>query len=269
MKNWEAGLADSGKGSQDSLLRRLLSPRQRAWIGSMRRKYGLQWPRRGSVAFGDLRRVTPVSASFGMERGRPIDRHYIEAFLATNADAIRGRTLELGDPFYINKYGQGRVSQPEVLHYVEGNPDATIVADLTNAPHIADNSFDCIIFTQTLQMIWDMNAALDTLHRILKPGGVLLLTTSGISKIGRRLGRDDWGEYWRLTAPAVERLAAERFPGSTAVVTPYGNVLSATAYLQGLALEELEPDELDFCDPDFEVIIGARITKAAVSKAAA
>ena len=137
----------------------------------MRRKYGLQWPRRGSVAFGDLRRVTPVSASFGMERGRPIDRHYIEAFLAANADAIQGRTLELGDPFYINKYGQGRVSQPEVLHYVEGNPDATIVADLTNAPHIADNSFDCIIFTQTLQMIWDINAALDTLARRRKPRG--------------------------------------------------------------------------------------------------
>lgn len=243
-------------------LRYLLSPRVRAWIGSMRRKYRLQWPPRGSVSFGDLRRVTPVSASFGMERGRPIDRYYIEAFLAANAADIKGRTLELGDPFYIDKYGEGRVTQPEILHYVEGNPLATIVADLTNAPHIESDSFDCIIFTQTLQMIWDMNAALATLHRILKPGGVLLLTTSGISKIGRRLGRDDWGEYWRLTAPAVERLAAEIFSGSESSVTTYGNVLAASAYLQGLALEELEPAELDFIDPDFEVIVAARIRKA-------
>lgn len=246
----------------ESGLRYLLSPRVRAWIGSMRRKYRLQWPPRGSVSFGDLRRVTPVSASFGMERGRPIDRYYIEAFLEANAADIKGRTLELGDPFYIEKYGQGRVTQPEILHYVEGNPLATIVADLTDAPHIESDSFDCIIFTQTLQMIWDMKAALTTLHRILKPGGVLLLTTSGISKIGRRLGRDDWGEYWRLTAPAVERLAEELFPGSDAKVMSYGNVLSANAYLQGLALEELEPAELDYVDPDFEVIVAARIRKA-------
>lgn len=244
-------------------LRYLLNPRARAWIGSVRRKYRLQWPPRGSVSFGDLRRVTPVSASFGMERGRPIDRYYIEAFLEANAADIKGRTLELGDPFYIEKYGAGRVTRPEVLHYVEGNPLATIVADLTDAPHIESDSFDCIIFTQTLQMIWNMNAALATLHRILRPGGVLLLTTSGISKIGRRLGRDDWGEYWRLTAPAVERLVAELFPGAKASVTPYGNVLAACAYLQGLALEELESAELDYADPDFEVIIGARIEKAA------
>jgi SAM-dependent methyltransferase len=255
-------LAETGNSGLSAVLRGLLSPKQRAWIGSMQRKYGLQWPRRGTVSFGDLRRVTPVSASFGMDRGRPIDRHYIEAFLVSNADAICGRTLELGDAYYIHRYGAGRVTNPEVLHYVEGNPEATIVADLTDAPHIASDSFDCIIFTQTLQMIWDMNAALATLHRILKPGGVLLLTTSGISKIGRRLGRDDWGEYWRLTAPAVERMAAEQFPGCTAKISTYGNVLSASAYLQGLALEELEPAELDFVDPDFEVIIGARIQKA-------
>lgn len=250
------------QGGLGALARRMLTPGQRAWIGSMQRRYGLQWPPRGSVKMGDLRRVSPISRSFGMDRGRPIDRYYIEAFLEAHASDIKGRCLELGDPTYIERYGAGRVTQPEVLHYVEGNPLATIVADLTNAPHIADNSFDCIIFTQTLQMVWDMNAALDTLHRILKPGGVLLFTTSGISKIGRRLGRDDWGEYWRLTAPAVERLAAERFPGSKATVIPYGNVLAATAYLHGLALEELEPAELDYSDPDFEVIIGARIEKA-------
>ena len=251
----EAGVGNGG-------LRYLLSPRQRAWLGSMRRKYRLQWPPRGSVSFGDLRRVTPISASFGLERGSPIDRYYIEAFLSANSADIKGRTLELGDPYYIDKYGDGRVTRPEVLHYVEGNPLATIVADLTEAPHIESDSFDCVIFTQTLQMIWDMNAAMATLHRILKPGGVLLLTTSGISKIGRRLGRDDWGEYWRMTAPAVERMATEIFPEATVVVTPYGNVLSACAYLQGLSLEELESAELDFVDPDFEVIVGARIRKA-------
>ena len=240
----------------------LISPRLRAWLVSQQRKRRLQWPRRGSVSFGDLRRVTPVSGKFGLDRGRPIDRYYIEGFLADSAQHIYGRCLELGDAYYTNTLGADRVTQADVLHVVAGNPEATIIADLTDAPHIPSDAFDCIIFTQSLQMIVDMGAALATLHRILKPGGMLLLTTSGISKVGRRLGRDDWGEYWRLTAQGVEVLAAQHFPGAEVEVIPYGNVLTAVAYLQGLSLEELEPAELDYVDPDYEVIVAARIRKA-------
>ena len=243
------------------MLRSMLSPATRAWIGSVRRKYGLQWPRRGTVNFGDLRRVRPVSVSFGMDRGKAIDRFYIEGFLRDNADCIAGRVLELGDPHYIETFGDGKVTQPEVLHVVAGNPVATIVADLTDAPHIPDNSFDCIIFTQSIQMIYDFRAALKTLHRISKPGGTVLIATAGIAKIGRRLGRDDWGEYWHFTSQSIEALAAECFPGASASVTTYGNVLAATAFLHGLAVEEMEPAELEHRDPDFEVIVAARITK--------
>ena len=110
-------------------------------------------------------------------------------------------------------------------------------------------------------MIYDFRAALTTLRRILKPGGTLLLTTAGIAKVGRRLGRDDWGEYWHLTGQAVEALAQEFFSGDACAITSYGNVLAATAFLQGLAVEELETAELEYSDPDFEVIVGARITK--------
>lgn len=243
-------------------LRQLLTPRMRARLGSLRRKYGLHWPRRGHVDFGGLRRVTPISASFGMDRGRAIDRYYIEAFLQAHAGRIAGRVLELGDRSYTERFGGGRVSQSDVLHVVAGNPIATIIADLSDAPHIPDDSFDCIIFTQTLQMIYDMGATLRTLHRILKPGGTLLCTTAGIAKVGRRLGRDDWGEYWRHTAQGLEAQARDYFPGANIEITSYGNVLAATAFLQGIAVEELEPAELDYVDEDFEVIVAARVTKA-------
>ena len=43
--------------------------------------------------------------------------------------------------------------------------------------------FDCAIVTQTLQFVYDVRAALATLHRILAPGGVLLATVPGITKI--------------------------------------------------------------------------------------
>jgi SAM-dependent methyltransferase len=242
------------------LARKILPRGARTKIVETQRKYGLQWPRTGAVKFADLRRVTPISPIFGMDRGTPIDRHYIEAFLAAHASDIRGRALELGDATYIKRFGTD-VEKIDVLHVVAGNPEATIIADLTDAGHIPSDAFDCIIFTQALQMIYDMKAAMRTLYRILKPGGVILMTTHGTSKIARRLGRDDWGEYWRLTAQGVEALVKDVAPTAELTLKSCGNVLSAAAFLYGLAAEDLDRRELDAVDEDFEVVLGARIRK--------
>lgn len=244
------------------LAKRIVPKRTRGWVVEQQRAHRLQWPRAGTVDLGELRRVTPISRIFGFDRGTVIDRYYIEKFLGQHRGDIRGRCLELGDAYYITKFGDGKAQQIDVLHYTAGNPDATIVADLTDAPHIPSDAFDCIIFTQTLQMIFDFQAALDTLHRILKPGGVLLLTTHGISKIARRLGVDDWGEYWHFTAQSMAALGAARFPGAEIAVSTSGNVLAATAFLHGIAAEELSAEELDYVDPDFEVVITVRVQKA-------
>jgi len=247
--------------------KRILPPEVRLWVVRQQRRFGLQWPRAGSVHFGSFHRLDPISPIFGIDRGLPIDRYYIEAFLAENQSDIRGHALELGDSFYLDKFGQGSVEKVDVLHVVEGNPQATIVADLADADHIPSDSFDCIIFTQSLQMIYDMKTALRTLHRILKPGGVLLLTTHGISKIGRRLGRDGWGEYWRLTTQGAEAIFSDTFPGARTRVDCYGNVLAATCFLHGLASSELTSGELDYRDPDFEVIVSVRAEKVGTSVA--
>jgi SAM-dependent methyltransferase len=167
----------------------------------------------------------------------------------------------MGDPFYIRKFGDQRVTKIDVMHVKEGNPAATIVADLTSADHVPSDLFDCIIFTQSLQMIYDMKAALRTLRRILKPGGVLLLTSHGISKIGRRLGRDGWGEYWRITAQSAQKLFAETFPGDEVQVRSFGNVLTGCCVLHGIVSEEIAPADLDYHDPDFEVIVTVRAKK--------
>jgi SAM-dependent methyltransferase len=216
----------------------------------------------GAVNFGDFYRTTPISPIFGIDRGFPIERYYIEKFLEENAEYIKGRCLELGDSFYIKKFGGNRVSKIDVMHYVEGNKEATIIADLTCADHIPSDIFNCVIFTQTLQMIYNMKAALRQLHRIIKPGGTLLITSHGLSKIGRRLGRDDWGEYWHITTQSAERLLHETFPGAVIEVRSYGNVLSAMCALHGIVSEEIDKKEIDYHDPDFEVIVAAKVIKS-------
>jgi SAM-dependent methyltransferase len=148
-----------------------------------------------------------------------------------------------------------------VLHVRPGSPNATIVADLTSAGEISTNIYDCIILTQTLQFIFDVRAALRTLHRILKPGGVLLATFPGLSPISR-YDMEQWGHFWAFTSLSAQRLFEEVFPPDYVQIKPYGNVLAATAFLYGIAAQELRRGELEYFDRDYETLIGVRATKA-------
>jgi SAM-dependent methyltransferase len=217
------------------------------------------WRGRRPLDLGDLRRVSPVDANWGFERGTPIDRVYVEHFVGAHAADIRGRVLEIAAPDYTSRFGQG-VTAVDVLMAEEGNPQATIVADLTHAPHISDDTFDCAIVTQTLQFVYDVGAALATLHRILVPGGVLLATAPGLTKISP-IEDAAYGEWWHYTARSLGRLAAEAFGDANVEVESFGNVLAATGFLYGLAASDLDPDEVHVHDPLFEVVIGLRATK--------
>ena len=231
-------------------------------IRAFQRKYRLQVVPVGSVDFGGLRRLSPISAVFGLDRDLiSIERHYIEEFLESRSSDIRGRVLEMGDPMYTLKFGGDRVTQSDVLHYVEGNSQATIVADLTTAANIPDSTFDCIIVTQTLQMIFEVRMAVRNVHRMLKPGGVVLATSHGISRIARREGVDDWGEYWHFTAQSSKRLFEEFFPAVNTTILTYGNVLSTIGSLHGLSASELTPKELAYSDPNYELLVTVRAQK--------
>jgi SAM-dependent methyltransferase len=215
----------------------------------------------GTIDFGDLRRTEPVSRVFGFDRGAPIDRYYIEGFLGANSDRIRGRVLEIGDSTYTKQFGGSRVEQSDVLHLTGDSPEATIVADLTNAPQILDETFDCIILTQTLHFTYRMEAEVAELRRILRPGGCALCTVPGISQISR-FDMERWGDYWRLTSLSAKELFETAFaPGEVRVET-HGNVLAATAFLHGLAVSELSEAELDVNDDDFQLIVAIRAVKS-------
>ena len=230
----------------------------RRWLRALWRfRYS---PPVGGIDFGALRRVTPVSNVFGFDRGQPIDRYYVENFLAHHASDIQGRVLEIEDNSYTLKYGGSRVKISDVLHVQQGHPQATIVADLTHADHIPSDAFDCIIFTQTLSHIYEVGSAIRTLYRILKPGGVLLATFPGIT----RVHYPEWGDwYWAFTTQSAPRLFEEAFPEENVWVEAHGNVLAAISFLHGLASEELSEEELDYHDPNYELLITLRAVKAA------
>lgn len=218
------------------------------------------WPPVGTIRFGQLRNLQPVTTTYGNSRGLEIDRFYIERFLSEHAMDIRGHVLEIKHNTYTRKFGGDRVMKSDILYKIEGDPDATIVADLTNADHLPSNTFDTIILTQTLQFIYDVKSAIATLYRILKPGGVTLVTVPGISQIIRE-DFDLWGEYWRFTSVSARSLFAEVFPSENILVQTYGNVLSAISFLEGLAAEDLHEEELVVSDRNYELLIAVRAVK--------
>ena len=219
-----------------------------------------EWFPLGSVRFGDLRRSSPISRMFGFDRGTPVDRYYVERFLAENSQNIRGRVLEIGDNVYTQRFGGDRVERSDILHVDATNSRATFIGDLARLDVLPPAAFDCIVLTQTLHLVFDMRAAIATLHHALKPGGVLLLTTPGISPVDR----GEWGKnwFWSLTGAAVRSLLEEQFQPDHVAVEAHGNVFAATAFLYGLALEELERSDLDVSDAAFPVIVAARAMKA-------
>ena len=201
----------------------------------------------------------PVSRVFGLDRGTPIDRVYIEAFLAAHAADIRGRVLEIGDDTYARRFGGG-VTQVDVVHHGLGAPAGVTVADLADAPALASATYDCAIVTQTLQHLPDPRRAAATLARILRPGGVALVSVPGISQISR-FDADRWGDYWRFTTQALHEVLGREFAGGLDV-TSCGSAWTAVAFLEGLAAEDLGPGEIDWHDPDYEVVVLARAVKA-------
>ena len=240
-----------------ALARRHTTPERRKQLRRL-----AQWPPVGGVRLGSLKRTRPISRNYGWERGTPVDRFYIERFLSAHAADVRGRVLEIGDDEYTRRYGGSQVTESDVLHASPGNPQATLVADLADAPEIPDAGFDCVICTQTLLLIYDLKAAVATLHRILAPGGVALVTVPGVSRICREEA-DEWGDFWRFTSDSARRLFTDEFGADGVDVQPYGNVLAATAMLHGLAAEEVKPERLDDRDRDFEVLIGVSARRPA------
>jgi SAM-dependent methyltransferase len=205
------------------------------------------------IEFGGLHRTEPISRHFGYDRGLPVDRHYIEQFLGRYREDITGRALEIGDDSYTRQFGGDRVTMRDILHIHEGNPKATIISDLSSGEGIPSDAFDCAIITQTLHLIFEPVKALRTLHRILKPGGVLLATVPGITP----LSVDEWSTtwYWSFTSASVRRMCASVFGEKGVQVTAYGNVFAAMCFLEGIAVEDVTTAELDVRDPSYDVLI--------------
>lgn len=215
-----------------------------------------------AINWGDFNEMKPLSQKWGTDRGLPVDRYYIELFLSNFRNDIHDRVLEIKDDGYTRKFGGMQVTESSILDINPNNNKATIIADLSCASHVASESYDCVILTQTLHIIYDFHAALCEVFRILKPGGVLLCTLPALSRVNDEDVGIDKGDFWRFTEAAVRRIFAQIFPISDFEVFTWGNIRSSIAFLEGLAASELSESILTEVDPYYPLLFGIRAVKA-------
>ena len=206
-------------------------------------------------SWGELAAAEPFSHEFGIDRGTPIDRIFIEAFLDSHADLVRGHVLEIADDTYARRYGNGKTTVIDVLDVDSDNSAASIVGDLNRSGSLPRDTFDCAIVTQTLQYVEDLEAAVANLHGCLVPGGTLLVTVPGITRIDPGVGRV--ADRWRFTPHGLSDLLARRFQPDAITSTGYGDLHAATAFLYGLAAEEIQLPPGDKRTSDFPVVVCA------------
>lgn len=198
----------------------------------------------------------PLSYRFGLDQGMPIVHYYTDEFLTEFQGSIQGRCLEFQEDSYATRFGKGGVTQLDILHHDDSNPQATIVADLTKANSLPDNTYDCIVCTYVLNMIFDIQKAIADLHRILKPGGVLLVTVPHFAMYSPKLE-----PFWRLTPHCLSVSLSNVFGEDNITLRSYGNSLTAAAQIRGVAMEELPERLLRQHDECFPVAVGAMVIK--------
>jgi SAM-dependent methyltransferase len=203
-------------------------------------------------------RTRPLSSHWGFDRGTPVDRWYIERWLAGEAQGIAGSVLEAMDTRYTTLFGTG-VTDSHVLDIESANPEATLRANLERPEEFPEAAFDCVLLTQTLHYVYDLRGAVSSIHRTLRPGGVCLATVPLVSRLDQAVPPGQ--ECWRFTGSACSRLFGERFGADRVTVREHGNVRAAVAFLLGLAAEELSEQELAAEDPYFPILTTVRAVR--------
>jgi hypothetical protein len=207
------------------------------------------------ISWKNLRSLHPISDVFGYDRGnQSIHRYYVDEFIKMHADKIKGSVLEVGDNLYTGQY-INQVSNSQVIHYAEAKNSRTFIGDLTKIETLPKSHFDCFICTQTFNFIYDFQAAIEGSRYVLKKGGHLIATVSGIQQLSN-FDATRWGDYWRFTDQACLKAFSKTFGEGNVEIKTYGNVLTCVAALEGLTSSELTKDELDFLDPGYQLIIG-------------
>jgi len=170
----------------------------------------------------------------------PIDRYYIYHFMKKQAASVRGLVLNVG----ADGSGTMRALFAQCEYWtvdIQGDKRPDIVGDATHLPFATGEGPDCILCNQVLEHAVDPGGLLREFRRVLRPGGLLLLTTPF-----HPIYHADPDDFWRFTASGLRMLLS----GWRDVdIQPYGNRWMQVAFVEGKDLRDVDTRLLDVLDP--------------------
>lgn len=195
--------------------------------------------------------VLPYSRNFGIGRGSPIGRYYVEKFLREHADSITGRCLEFGEPRYKSYFP--KATKYEITDVVP-RPGVDYICDIHEPQGLPKNYFDAVICTQVFEHLAYPEKAAKSLFEVMAPGGVLLLTAPFINPV-HYVPTD----FRRFTPECLDMIIKDA-GFHMEVVSFGGNSLVGTGSLLGMVQEDFSIAELEMKDPiyPYNILIKAR-----------
>ena len=201
----------------------------------------------------NLNKFSPISKTFGLERGEAIDRYYILKFLKNNSNFISGTVLEFGDDRYSTYFNCKKIDvisiDKSTSKLVKKNT-RVFIKDITKEK-LGPNYYDTIIATQVIQFIYDIEQLKKNLHFSIKKDGYLILTCSFFSPLSN-YDIERWGEFWRPTENSIKRIFDENFTMINSQC--FGNLFAVKKFLDGISADELKKKDLDHLDKSFPII---------------
>lgn len=113
---------------------------------------------------------------------------------------VRGRVLDVGGGNFPRYKYLFRFSEYISMDVSEGK-NVDVVGKIEKIP-FSENSFDSIICTQVLGDVFDLENAFRELNRVLKPGGVALITENLFDPL-----HSEPRDFWRFTQHSLRRLS--------------------------------------------------------------
>lgn len=183
---------------------------------------------------------------FGHLGGTPVDRVLIENFLENASKSLvvngNGIAVEVGSTDYIKKYFPK--SQHLRLDFVKDleihqSGLNSLSGDLCHLSPKTENFIDVLLLTQVLSFTENPDAALNVIGKLLKPGGVVILTDPFLTPISM-FDEIRWGEFSRFTERNLRRLLTDQDWVESQEISFLGNSVTSAAIIMGIPAEQVE-----------------------------
>jgi len=133
------------------------------------------------------------------------DRFLLEEFVAKNAKQLSGVLLDVGGQDGKRYRGYFKHADKYVVLDPDESCEPDIVASAEKMP-LEDESIDSVLCMEMLMYVEDVPTAISEIARVLKPGGMLLMSSSFLGSLCH-----EPYDYWRFTPFSLKNLLQPYF----------------------------------------------------------